>query len=288
MKTINGRIKKQCGKEPDREIGVEGRRKAWNRELMKYYAHKEAAVSPEHLKRYERLFDFAKTPERDGDGQKQEKAIGKHSRKADIFTAGELERSFNPGIYGDTELYLFYLCCLTAGLRPGEGRRLRPKQILFDKKALIVDGFIKENGIGTVYQKEGAGKHSELRIVPLPDLTLRLLKEHIERKGLKDDDFCFAGKKNPSRPITEYYVRYHMVRIIEKAGIQAQGRKLTVRSFRVTHVTFMRRELLAVTAMKLVGYTAMQMTEYHNKRGLRNPLRGLPERPRRWKNSLPD
>jgi integrase len=123
--------------------------------------------------------------------------------------------------------------CLTAGLRPGEGRRLRSKQILFDKKALIADGLIQENGVRTACHKKRAGEYPKLRIVPLPDLTLRLLKEHIERKKLKDGGFCFAGKKNPSRPITEYYVRYHMARIIEKAGIQAQGWKLTARSFRL-------------------------------------------------------
>jgi integrase len=138
-----------------------------------------------------------------------------------------------------------------------------------------VDGFIKENGIRTACHKKRAEEYSKLQIVPLPDLTLRLRKEHIERKGLKDGGFCFADKKNPSQPITEYYVRYHMARIIEKAGIQAQGRKLTARSFRFTYVMFMRRELPAMTVMKLVGHTAIRMMEYHNRRGIDESLAGL-------------
>jgi integrase len=113
---------------------------------------------------------FEKTPKRGGGEQKRKKAIGKRYRKTDIFTTGDLERFFNPEIYRNTELYLFYLCCLIAGLRPGEGWRLRPKQIPFDKKALIVDGFITENGIGIACQNKGAGKHPELRTVLLPDL----------------------------------------------------------------------------------------------------------------------
>jgi integrase len=164
---------------------------------------------------------------------------------------------------------------LTARLRPEEWRRLHPKQILFDKKALIVDGFIKENRVRTACHKKGAGKHPELRIIPLPDLTLRLLKEHIEWKGLNDGDFCFAGKKNSSRPITEYYARYHMAHIIEKAGIQVQGRKLTVRYFQFTYVTFMRRELPAMTVMKLVGHTISEITGYYNKWGIDESLAGL-------------
>jgi hypothetical protein len=66
-----------------------------------------------------------------------------------------------------------------------------------------------------------------------------------------------------------------MARIIEMAGIQVQGRKLTVRSFRFIYVMFMRRELPAMTVMKLVGYTAMQMAEYHNKREIDESLARL-------------
>jgi hypothetical protein len=96
MENIKGQIKKQCGKEPEPEIEAEGRRNTRNRELMKYYAHKEAAVSLEDLKLYERLFNFEKTPESGGGEQKQEKEIGKRCRKEDIFTTGGLEGFFNP------------------------------------------------------------------------------------------------------------------------------------------------------------------------------------------------
>jgi integrase len=66
-----------------------------------------------------------------------------------------------------------------------------------------------------------------------------------------------------------------MARIIEKAEIQAQGRKLTVRSFRLTFVTFMRRELPDTTVMKLVGHTVIGMTEFYNRRGIDESLAGL-------------
>jgi integrase len=199
----------------------------------------------------------------------------RNTRKADIFTDWELERYFNPDIYGDPDMYLFYLCCLTAGLRPGEGRGLRPKQILFDRKALMVDGFINKNGVRTAYNKKKPGEYLKLRIVPLPDLTLRLLKEHIERKGLKDNDRCFTGKKDPSRPITEHYIRGYMARIVKKADIQAEGRKLTLNSFRYTYATYMRRELPTGIVMKLVGRKFIGMTGYCNKRDIDEALAGL-------------
>jgi integrase len=199
----------------------------------------------------------------------------KNTRRVDIFTIEELRSYFNPDIYEDPDLYLFYLCCLTAGLRPGEGRGLRPRQILFDKEALIVDGFIKKNGARTTYNAEAGRECWKHRIVPLPDLTLRLLKEHIERKGLDDDDFCFTAKKDPSRPVTEYYVRDYMARIIEKAEIQLQGRKLAIRSFRFTYATFMRQELPTGVVMKLVGYRIAGIRERYHKRDIDESLAGL-------------
>jgi integrase len=190
----------------------------------------------------------------------------KNSKKGDIFTAEELTKLFNPELYKDKALYLFYLCCLSGGLRMGEARGLRPKQILYDKKALIVDGFVKPNGVRTNYNKKGTEEHPKFRIVPLPDSTLNLLKEHIAENKITEDDFIFKGQKEPDKPITAFYVHDNLERIMEKAGIEINGRRLIVHSFRFTYVTFMRRELPAETVMKLVGHTTIGMTEYYNKR----------------------
>jgi integrase len=196
----------------------------------------------------------------------------KNTRKADIFTIEELRSYFNPDIYGDPDLYLFYLCCLTAGLRPGEGRGLRPRQILFDKEALVVDGFIKKNGARTTYNTEAAGECWKHRIIPLPDLTLRLLKEHIERNRFNDDDFFFTDKKNPSRPVTEFYIRNYMAQIIKKAGIPQQGRRLVLDSFRLTYAAHLWRVVPAGAVMQLVGRKTFGMMEQYNRRDIDGSL----------------
>jgi integrase len=201
--------------------------------------------------------------------------FAKKTKKGDIFTSEELPKLFNPAIYTDKDLYLFYLCCLSGGLRMGEARALRPRQILFEKKALIVDGFVKGDGTRTNYNKKGTEEHPKLRIVPLPDITLNLLKEHIEERRVAQDDFIFKGRKLPDKPITAFYVHDNLKRIMEKAGIAVNGRRLIVHSFRFTYVTFMRRELPAETVMKLVGHTTIGMTEYYNKRIIDESLSGL-------------
>jgi integrase len=157
----------------------------------------------------------------------------------------------------------------------GEARALRPQQILFDRKALIVDGFVKGDGTRTNYNKKGTEEQPKLRIVPLLDITLNLLKEHIEERRVAQDDFIFKGQKLPDKPITAFYVHDNLKRIMAKAGITVNGRRLIVHSFRFTYVTFMRRELPAETVMKLVGHTTIGMTEYYNKRVIDESLSGL-------------
>jgi integrase len=157
----------------------------------------------------------------------------------------------------------------------GEVRTIRPQQILFDRKTLIVDGFVKGGRTRTKYNKKGTEEHPKFRIIPLPDVTLNLLKEHIDEHQVVQDDFIFKGQKEPTKPITAFYVHDNLKRIIEKAGIEINRRRLIVHSFRFTYVTFMRRELPAETVMKLVGHTTIGMTEYYNKRVIDESLAGL-------------
>jgi integrase len=223
----------------------------------------------------ERTGQQAQATERDGRKPLRNATIGKCSQRADIFTDEELERFFNSKVYEDSERYLFYLCYLTAGLHPGEARGLHPKQILFDRAMLIVDGAVKKNGEKTAYTREGHRDYWKLRIVPLPDLTLGMLKEQIERKGLKDDDFIFAAKNDLSRPIAEHYVRDHMERIIKAAGIPAQGRRLTINSFRYTFINRIRRELPTGVVMKLVGRKLFGIMEHYHNQSIDESSTGL-------------
>ncbi|MDR1443776.1 MAG: site-specific integrase, partial [Treponema sp.] len=75
------------------------------------------------------------------------------SKKADIFTTPELDRLFRPESFPNEMYYLFFLLCLSGGLRLGEVRAVRVKQIVFDRKVLIVDGFCKMNGERTSNSK---------------------------------------------------------------------------------------------------------------------------------------
>jgi integrase len=196
-------------------------------------------------------------------------------KKADIFTADELKRLLVPENFPSEETYVFFLCLLSGGLRLGEAAGMRAKQVLFERKALIVDGFIKYDYTRAPYNKKGSEEHKKARIVLLPDLTLGKLKDLIEKNGYHDEDYIFRACRDRTRPVDSYYIEITLRRAMAKAGINPGGRKLVVHSFRYNYVTRMRKELPAAVVMKLAGHVSEEQTDYYNKRELDYTLKQL-------------
>jgi integrase len=152
---------------------------------------------------------------------------------------------------------------------------MRVKQVLFECKALIIDGFLRYDYTRAPYNKKGSEEHLKARIVPLPDITPGKLKEHIMKNDYRDEDYIFRAYSDRSRPVAFDYIQKTLPRAMKKAGIETNGRKLVVHSFRYTYVTRMRRELSADTVMKLAGHTTVGMTEYYNKKVIDTSLKQL-------------
>jgi integrase len=138
-------------------------------------------------------------------------------KKADIFTDAELERLFRPENFPNKMLFLFFLTSLSGGLRLGETQALRVKQIIFDSRAIIVDGFLKKNGIRTTYNKKGSPEHPKLRVVPYPSVTLAMLRRRIEQNGLWEEDYLFTYEDGV--PIKKSHAASMFTRAMVKAGI---------------------------------------------------------------------
>jgi integrase len=199
----------------------------------------------------------------------------KKTGKTDIFTLDEINRLINPELYTDKVLRLYYSCCLLGDVRAGEVRGLRPKQILFDREALIVDGFVKNDGTRIEYHRQGTNINPKFRMVPLPDITLNLLREHLAEHPVSEDGFIFTGWKEPDKPIAARYANDSLKRIMKKAGIEPDGRKLTVQSFRLTYIMFIQSLLSANTAMKPAVHRTIRMTDYYEKKPAGEPAPGI-------------
>jgi integrase len=195
-------------------------------------------------------------------------------RKADVFTTTELNHLFVLQNFHSDVFYTMFLLCLSGGLRLGEVRAVRRKQVFFDRKALLVDGFCKRTGVRTTYNKKGSPENPRLRVTMLPDFTLQKLSQHIKAHPMNDDDFLFS--ESGGKPILQDRAQYVFERSLLAAKIETENRKLVCHSLRYTYVTRMRRELPAETVMKMVGHVSVEQTDYYtNRRALDESIAGL-------------
>jgi integrase len=220
-----------------------------------------------------------------------------HKKKADIFTTRELKAFFDPANFPDDMFFLFFLLSLSGGLRLGETRAVRVKQFVFDRKALIIDGFCKENGERTNYNKTGSEENPKFRIVLLPDYTLLKALEFIREKAMGPEDFIFLYNGKPVRQNTAEMV---FIRALIKAGltapsdsmkeagvwkgggvvkrknITADGKRLVPHSLRYTYVSRMRRELSPKELKPMTGHATEEMVDYYNRMDFELAMENLP------------
>lgn len=157
-------------------------------------------------------------------------AFAVRQRKADVLSTDELNRLFTPDNFLSRMFYVMFLLCLSGGLRLGEVRAVRRKQVFFERKALLVDGFCKRDGTRTTYNKKGSAASPRHRITMLPDLTLGELAGHITANAIGDEDFMFTEKEG--RPVTQDRAQWAFERAVLKSGIDTANRKIVCHSLR--------------------------------------------------------
>jgi len=224
-------------------------------------------------------------------------SIGSVPNKADILTQTELERFFRKENFSHDFFFLFFLCALSGGLRHGEVRALRARQIVFEKRAVIVDGYIKKSGVRTTYNKCGSPEHPKLRVVPYPDLTLKLLQRHVAENCVEADDYVFTYN---GRPVSSSMAKTAFTMALIKAGIAVSketlverghwkgghihvtrdlipdGRRIIIHSLRYTYITLMSRNMDAHNLLKLTGHDSTAMVDYYNRTNLDMALAAIP------------
>lgn len=200
------------------------------------------------------------------------KSFSRNSRKSDIFNSSELRLIFNEKNFASRELYLFWLLCVTGGLRVSEVRAVRPCQLIIEKKALVVDGFITRSYQRTNYNKCGSDEKPKYRVVFLPEKLMLELENLIVQNNIKDDELIFKRK---SKAFTMRYCEGNLQRAINRAGINRLGKKFTPHSFRYTYVTLLRNNVTADVVQKLAGHNSLEMTEYYTRKNLNDNIEAL-------------
>ncbi len=195
--------------------------------------------------------------------------FARNSRKSDIFKTEELIQFFDYSLWTDllSEYVLFYtiLCC---GLRLGEARAIKLYQFDFVKKILIVDGFVKRTVSceRTNYNKTGNEDNSKIRIVPLPDKLINLIKEFVTKQKITNkNEYVFA--RDNGMPFRQEYLETTFKRQLIKSKVKINNRKLIPHSLRYTYITRLRRYLPLDIVQQIVGHSNYRMTEYYTRFG---------------------
>jgi len=221
------------------------------------------------------------------------------TKKADALTLNEISLIFQPDNFPSYQFYLLFLLCLAAGLRLGEARAVRAKQIVLEKSLIIVDGFIQVGGERTTYNKKGSPESPKLRIVYLNNVVLNLLKQWMESKQFEPDELLFTKDNKPIRQeLAEnvFYKTLQRVGIIPTAiprpknkrgeGRQKQikakikcpeGRKLVPHSLRYTYVSMMLNHVTTTELMPMMGHTSEVQVDYYHHKVLDMTVASLPK-----------
>ena len=189
--------------------------------------------------------------------------FARNTKKADILTTEELNRFFDKELWENSRDHLIFLCIASFGLRLGEARALQLRQFIFDKNAVVIDGFCKRNGVRTNYNKKGSNEDKKWRVAVAPDSTMQLVYNYCFLNQIQSDDFVFV--REGKVPVRNEYLEDVFERQLKKTGIGKNGRKLVPHSLRFTYVTRMRRDLPAELVQKIVGHTSIEMTEYYTR-----------------------
>lgn len=192
--------------------------------------------------------------------------FARNSKKCDVFTTEELNKIFQVELWDNYQDYLVFYLAATCGLRLGEARALKVNQINLKNQYLIVNGFCKNDGFRTDYNKTGNEEDKKHRVVPLPDEALIKVANYIAMNKLDSDDFLFS---HLGKPITQDHLYKTFIKKVKLLKLNPLGnRKLVPHSLRFTYVTRMRRNLPAEDVRELVGHSSLKMTEYYTRPSL--------------------
>ena len=196
----------------------------------------------------------------------------------DVLSSDELKILFTQENFTaektDAEtLFLFFYCTVYAGLRISETRALRTKQFLFDRDALIIDGYCKRDGTRTSFNKKGSIEKPKHRAVCLPEDLMARMQLYIIQRNKKPDDFVFTNAFGD--PLRVEYMEDVFTRALGRTKINTTDRKLTPHSLRYTYITKMRRMVSGDDVMKLAGHTEVGMTDYYNTPSIEDALAGI-------------
>ncbi|MEE8440271.1 MAG: hypothetical protein V3S41_01005, partial [Spirochaetia bacterium] len=163
--------------------------------------------------------------------------------RRDSLTPSEVQKLFPDEIQKMKALYcededdehgvmfaLLYRTILHGGLRPGEGRAVGRHQLFLDHNTLLVSRRLDRYNQPVELKKRRYGDSDVYRLTILPSKTVELLQWWLE--ATEPADFLFLYEEAPVR---QRYISERWNRVLERAEINTEGRKVDVQALRTTY-----------------------------------------------------
>ncbi len=185
------------------------------------------------------------------------------SKKCDVFSTDELNRLFIQDNFSSETFFLFFLVCLSAGMRLGEIRAFRAQQYMPEYKSVIIDGFLSQDSkTRNPFNKTGTEANPRFRVSMIPEKTAALLEKYIADNNRTGEEYVFLSS---GKPIRQEFAEAEFARAIKKAEIPTENKKFTPHSLRYTFVTRTRRLFDANSVMMMAGHSSIEMSDHYNR-----------------------
>ncbi len=160
-------------------------------------------------------------------------------------------------IWGSEDRVALFSLLLTAGIRSGEVRALRWKDILFKNGGIVVGCAFKYDG------SLGTTKGKETRAIPLPEVTMSRLKKWKDISIKKSDtDFVFCDSES-GKPIRSDTILTIFKTVLTKHKIDKK-KNIVIHSLRHTYTTKMSSTLPIQRVMAMTGHKSVAMIARYN------------------------
>ncbi len=196
----------------------------------------------------------------------------RNSKRQSVLSTSELQYLFQVKNFSSEMFYLFFIVCLSAGMRLGEIRAFRVCQFLKKEQAILIDGFLSPDGTRNPFNKTGSLENPRYRVVLIPENICDILAKWIQQNIYSENDFVFTFN---GKPVRQELAEKEFARALGKSGISTQNRKITPHALRYTYVTRTRHLVDTSTTMLMAGHSSEQMSNHYTQFELEETVQQL-------------
>ena len=187
-----------------------------------------------------------------------QEAIKKPRREIETYSPIEEKTLMRVLLTLSNRCYGAAVLMLEGGLRVGEALSLMWEDVLWGRKALVINKTLVRLSAqkGKTFVQGSAKSKTSNRTIPLSKTAMQVL-ERLWETAANQQGYIFAREDNPNMPISHDMIRYYLLQACDKAGVPYKGNHV----FRHTFATNRYNKGCDVKILsKLLGHADVAIT----------------------------